>query len=70
MQHIDYGLGVFSRAAFEDAPHADLADLADLYRDLLRRNQLATFEVHERFYEIGSFDGIGELARHLAGSQP
>jgi NDP-sugar pyrophosphorylase family protein len=67
MQHIDYGLGVFSRAAFEDAPHADLAEL---YGDLLRRNQLAAFEVHERFYEIGSFEGIAELARHLAGSQP
>jgi NDP-sugar pyrophosphorylase family protein len=67
MQHIDYGLGVFSRAAFEDAPHADLAEV---YRDLLRRHQLAAFDVHERFYEIGSFDGIAELSRHLAGSQP
>jgi len=67
MRHIDYGLGVFSRAAFEDAPHADLAEV---YRDLLRRGQLAAFEVHERFYEIGSFEGIAELSRHLAGSQP
>ncbi|MGA2575123.1 MAG: nucleotidyltransferase family protein [Bryobacteraceae bacterium] len=67
MQHIDYGLGVFSRAAFEGAPQADLAEL---YRGLLRRNQLAAFEVHERFYEIGSFDGIAELSRYLAGSQP
>ena len=25
MQHIDYGLGVFSRAAFDGTPHADLA---------------------------------------------
>jgi len=66
MQHIDYGLGVFSRAAFEGAAHGDLADL---YCDLLRRNQLAAFEVHDRFYEIGSFDGIAELSRHLEGSQ-
>ena len=67
MRHIDYGLGVFHRAAFEDATHADLADV---YRDLLRRNQLAAFEVHERFYEIGSFDGIAELSRHLVETQP
>jgi len=67
MQHIDYGLGVFSRAAFEDAPHADLAEV---YRDLLSRRQLAAFEVHERFYEIGSFEGIAELSRYLAKSQP
>jgi NDP-sugar pyrophosphorylase family protein len=65
MQYIDYGLGVFSRAAFKDGAHADLADL---YRGLLHRNRLAAFEVRERFYEIGSFDGIAELSRHLEGS--
>jgi NDP-sugar pyrophosphorylase family protein len=70
MQYIDYGLGVFSRTAFEGAPEAGVADLADLYRDLLRSDRLAAFEVHERFYEIGSFDGIAELSRELEGSQP
>jgi NDP-sugar pyrophosphorylase family protein len=65
MRHIDYGLGVFSRAAFEDAPHADLAEI---YGALLRRNRLAAYEMRERFYEIGSFAGIAELSRHLAGS--
>jgi NDP-sugar pyrophosphorylase family protein len=65
MQHIDYGLGIFSRSAFADAAHADLADL---YGDLLRRKELAAFEVKERFYEIGSFEGIGGLSRHLAGA--
>jgi len=65
MQHIDYGLGVFNRSAFDGAGHADLADV---YRDLLHRGQLAACEVHERFYEVGSFEGLNELARHLAGS--
>jgi hypothetical protein len=65
MQYIDYGLGVFSRESFVDTQHADLADV---YGELLRAGRLAAFEVHERFYEIGSFDGIAELSRHLAGS--
>jgi NDP-sugar pyrophosphorylase family protein len=64
MHHIDYGLGVFTSKAFQMSK----ADLAEVYRDLLRRGQLAAFEVHERFYEIGSFDGIAELAGHLARS--
>ncbi len=64
MQYIDYGLGVFSRAAFEGA---ERADLADLYRDLLHCGQLAAFEVQERFYEVGSYAGIAELSRHLEG---
>jgi len=63
MQHIDYGLGVFTRATFE----GQHTDLADLYGDLLRRDRLAAFEVHERFYEVGSFDGIAELSRYLWG---
>jgi NDP-sugar pyrophosphorylase family protein len=67
MQHIDYGLGVFKAAAFAGSQHADLAGL---YRDLLSRDKLAAFEIHERFYETGSFEGINELASYLAGPQP
>jgi histidinol-phosphate phosphatase family protein len=66
MRYIDYGLGVFSRSAFEGTAHADLADV---YRELLERDQLAAFEVRERFYEIGSFEGIQELSRYLRGGQ-
>jgi len=65
MRYIDYGLGVFNRAAFEGRQ----ADLADVYGDLLRHGRLAACEVAGRFYEIGSFHGIAELARHLAESQ-
>jgi N-acetyl-alpha-D-muramate 1-phosphate uridylyltransferase len=61
MQYIDYGLGVFKREAFEGTH----TDLAAVYADLLNNNQLAAFEVHERFYEIGSFDGIRELSDYL-----
>lgn len=62
MQYIDYGLGVFNAGAFTNTPHADLAGL---YQDLSHRNQLAACEVHERFYEIGSFEGIRELSEYL-----
>ncbi|HVN06442.1 MAG TPA: nucleotidyltransferase family protein [Bryobacteraceae bacterium] len=61
MQYIDYGLGVFRREAFEGAH----TDLAAVYAGLLNNNKLAAFEVHERFYEIGSFDGIRELSGYL-----
>jgi len=62
MQYIDYGLGVFSAVAFAASSHSDLAAL---YRDLLTRQQLAACEVRERFYEIGSFEGMRELAGYL-----
>jgi hypothetical protein len=36
-----------------------------LYHQLSKDGQLAGFEVHERFYEIGSFDGISDLEKYL-----
>src|SRR5262245_32896340 len=66
MRHLDYGLGVFNRSAFEsircDAPH----DLAALYQSLLKRGELAACEVHQRFYEIGSLAALDETRRYLA----
>ncbi len=65
MQHIDYGLGVFHRLAFDRVPENQPCDLEFVYQDLLRKGQLAAFEVSQRFYEVGSLSGIEELARHL-----
>jgi NDP-sugar pyrophosphorylase family protein len=65
MRHIDYGLGVFYRAAFESLPGDVPSDLAAVYQDLLRRNELAAYEVPDRFFEVGSFQGIGELEEYL-----
>jgi NDP-sugar pyrophosphorylase family protein len=66
MRYIDYGLGVFRAEAFDGLPSGKPSDLAGLYSDLLRRKQLAAFEVRERFYEIGSAAGLQETAEFLA----
>jgi NDP-sugar pyrophosphorylase family protein len=66
MQHIDYGLGFFRSAAFEVVPADRPWDLAALYRDLLRRGELAAWESPTRFYEIGSVEGIRELTEFLS----
>ncbi len=65
MRHIDYGLEVFDRAAFADLPESP-CDLTVVYQSLLARDQLAAFEVGERFYEIGSFEGIAALEERLS----
>ena len=38
---------------------------AAFYRDVLRRGDLAAYEVHERFYEIGTLSGIEDTGRFL-----
>lgn len=66
MRHIDYGLGVFRKAAFDCVPVGSNFDLAALYQQLLREGELSACEVEERFYEVGSFEGIEELTSLLA----
>ena len=61
MQYIDYGLNIFRSEAFANCPDDRPFDLAQFYPDLIIRNQLAGFEVKERFYEIGSSRGLAEL---------
>ena len=65
---IDYGLSVLRADLIDQRIRADAtADLADLYHDLSLEGKLAAFEVKERFYEVGSPEGLTELERHLAG---
>jgi NDP-sugar pyrophosphorylase family protein len=67
LTHIDWGLGAFRAAAFAGYPADGKLDLARVFQDLLANGQLVGYEVHERFYEIGSHAGLEETRRLLAG---
>jgi NDP-sugar pyrophosphorylase family protein len=66
MKHIDYGLGLFRAAAFAPYPRDAVVDLATIQTDLVRRGELAGYEMKQRFYEIGSHAGLQELNRLLS----
>ena len=61
MQFIDYGLGIFHPAVFSGLQDGEPADLADIYRDLAQAGKLAAYLARQRFYEIGSYEGLREL---------
>jgi NDP-sugar pyrophosphorylase family protein len=65
MTYIDYGLGVVSARVLDAYPAALPFDLADVYQALSMQGQLAGFEVHERFYEIGSHRGLKETEAYF-----
>ena len=65
MRHIDYGLTYFQASAFNKYGGHSNFDLADLCTDLSKMGKLGGFEVHERFYEIGSISGINDLSNYL-----
>jgi NDP-sugar pyrophosphorylase family protein len=64
MRYIDYGLGVFQSSALNDLVELP-SDLSTVYRNLLGKGQLAGFEVLQRFYEVGSFNGIRSFTEWL-----
>ena len=65
MRHIDYGLSLFSKKAFEDFKLAGKTDLSEVFGKLFADGELAAFEVSQRFYEIGSPEGLLELEGYL-----
>jgi NDP-sugar pyrophosphorylase family protein len=65
MNYIDYGLGVLSSEVFSTCPDNQFLDLADIYRKLSLSSFLAGFEVNQRFYEIGSFNGIVDTENYF-----
>ncbi len=70
MRHIDYGLGALQRRALDDWPRDAVVDLAAVYGTLVAQHQLAAHEVGERFYEVGSPEGLHELSELLSGGAP
>ncbi len=66
MLHIDYGLGLLRKVVFDNYPDDQKFDLADVYMKLVSQRQLLGYETTDRFYEIGSHQGIEELRDYLA----
>jgi NDP-sugar pyrophosphorylase family protein len=65
MNHIDYGITFFREEAFRPWTNQSTFDLSVVCHQLAKEGQLDGFEVFERFYEIGSVQGIEELSLHL-----
>jgi NDP-sugar pyrophosphorylase family protein len=65
MRHIDWGLGVLTAGAFAPYPDGEPLDLARVYQDLLAAGDLTGYEVSNRFYEIGSPEGIADTDAYL-----
>jgi N-acetyl-alpha-D-muramate 1-phosphate uridylyltransferase len=66
MSHIDFGLYVLSSDVFLTYGESKVIDLADICRELSKNGRLAALEVSERFYEVGSPQGIRDAEEFLS----
>jgi MurNAc alpha-1-phosphate uridylyltransferase len=66
---IDYGLSIVTHEAIENSiPPSGVGDWADVVHALSVRDAVAGYEVGERFYEVGSPEGLRDLEEHLLAS--
>lgn len=65
MHYIDYGITYFREETFHPMTDQSVFDLAIVYHQLARDQLIDGFEVFERFYEIGSVQGIEEISYYL-----
>lgn len=64
-RYIDYGLSAFKKSGLSRYWSAEPHDLTKIFYSALEDKNLAGYEVHDRFFEIGSFDGIKDFEKYL-----
>lgn len=65
MEYIDYGLIVIRKEVFDKYPSNEPFDLALVLSQLVDAGLVASYEVEQRFYEIGSVQGIKETENYI-----
>jgi len=65
MEYIDYGLGIVRNKHFSGYPDNTCFDLSEIYENLSLKGELMGYEIPNRFYEIGSLNGIEDLSKYL-----
>jgi len=67
MVYIEYGANIFRKEALRMIPESQFYSLEELFPRLIEMEELLAFEVKERFYEIGSPQGIREFEEYMKG---
>ena len=70
MEFIDYGISVLTRDVItREIPAGEVFDLAELLKRLSVQGRLKGYEVSERFYEIGSPQGLDDFEAYIRGKE-
>ena len=65
MEYIDYGLLIVRKTIFEEYPPDAAFDLSLVFSQSVAAGQVTPYEVKQRFYEIGSDEGINETGDYI-----
>lgn len=69
-RYIDYGLSALRRSLVaERIPANQKVDLSEVFGGLAESSQLGGYEVKERFFETGSFQGLHDFEQYVRSTQ-
>lgn len=68
MIYVDYGASILRKKALELIPQNQVYSLEELFSELIKQKELLTYEVHKRFYQIGSPEGLKEFQQYASQS--
>lgn len=61
LEYIDAGLSILKKEVLNLVPEEEPYDLQELYKILVSEEEMLAYEVKQRFYQIGSFEGLNEF---------
>ena len=65
MVYIDYGVSLLRKKVIESIPTNEHCSLETLFQSLIEHGELLSFPAKQRFYEIGSKEGLKEFERYM-----
>lgn len=65
MVYIDYGVSILRKKVLDIIPKAQIYSFEELFQELIKQNEMLAFETRERFFEIGSYDGLEEFKKYV-----
>lgn len=68
MIYIDYGVSLLSKEILRLIPDGIAYSLEDVFKKIITQNSMLAFEAEERFYEIGSFNGLKEFTDFISAN--
>lgn len=68
MIYVDYGASILRKKALELIPQNQVYSLEELFSELIKQKELLAYEVHKRFYHIGSPEGLKEFQQYASQS--
>lgn len=69
LEYIDAGLSILKKEVLSLVPEDEPYDLQELYKILISEEEMLAYEVKQRFYQIGSLEGLEEFKNLVVKTQ-